>query len=327
MTKDEVTLSHCIDLLGNESSSVLLLAKTNAINQSGKKNAIDAAILAHAAETEKMDSLGTKLAEVPFTFEARKASCVTRTQSGRILLICKGAFEEVLSVCSSVRLDGGAVQIREQHRLDLSTRVEELNANGYRVILVATRDVSTSHRDDENFNFQGLDTDLTAEGLLTFLDPLKDDAQYSVARLQQLGVDTRILTGDNLGVALKICRDLKFVQQTDEVFPQAVTGSELSKLEETDEFHKTIKHCKVFAKLTPIQKGQVIDSLKLQGEVVGMLGDGINDAVALRKADAGISVHTATNVAKDSADILLTDKNLSVIVDCVLLGRITQGNT
>ena len=115
----------------------------------------------------------------------------------------------------------------------------------------------------------------------------------------------------------------------DEAFPQAVTGSELSALEETDmgDFHQTIKHCKLFAKLTPIQKGQVIDSLKLQGEVVGMLGDGINDAVALRKADAGISVHTATNVAKDSADILLVDKNLSIITDCVVIGRVTQGNT
>jgi Mg2+-importing ATPase len=125
---------------------------------------------------------------------------------------------------------------------------------------------------------------------------------------------------------LKICRDLNLVQQTDEV-SEAITGAELAKLEDTDDFHKTIKHCKVFAKLTPIQKGQVIDSLKLQGEVVGMLGDGINDAIALRKADAGISVHTATNVAKDSADILLMDKNLSIIIYCVVIGRTTQGNT
>jgi P-type Mg2+ transporter len=125
---------------------------------------------------------------------------------------------------------------------------------------------------------------------------------------------------------LKICRDLNLVQQTDEV-SEAITGAELAKLEDTDDFHETIKHCKIFAKLTPIQKGQVIDSLKLQGEVVGMLGDGINDAIALRKADAGISVHTATNVAKDSADILLMDKNLSIIIYCVVIGRTTQGNT
>jgi Mg2+-importing ATPase len=125
---------------------------------------------------------------------------------------------------------------------------------------------------------------------------------------------------------LKICRDLNLVQQTDEV-PEAIIGAELAKLEDTDDFHKTIKHCKVFTKLTPIQKGQVIDSLKLQGEVVGMLGDGINDGIALRKADAGISVHTATDVAKDAADILLIDKNLSMIIDCVVIGRTAQGNT
>lgn len=193
LTNDEVTLSHCIDPLGNDSSSVLLLAQTNAMSQSGKKNAIDAAILTHAAETEKMEGLGTKIAEIPFTFEARKASCVTRTHSGRMILTCKGAFEEVLSVCSSIRLAGDVLQINEK-RLDLMRRVRRFNADGYRVILVATRDISKSYRDDDAFNFQGLDTDLTVEGLLTFLDPLKDDAKSSVARLQELGVDTRILT-------------------------------------------------------------------------------------------------------------------------------------
>jgi P-type Mg2+ transporter len=163
------------------------------MSQSGKKNAIDAAILTHAAETEKMEGLGTKIAEIPFTFEARKASCVTRTNSGRMIPTCKGAFEEVLSVCSSIRIAGDVLQIKEK-RLDLMRKVRRFNADGYRVILVATRDISKCYRDDGAFNFQGLDTDLTVEGLLTFLDPLKDDAKSSVARLQELGVDTRILT-------------------------------------------------------------------------------------------------------------------------------------
>jgi P-type Mg2+ transporter len=211
------------------------------------------------------------------------------------------------------------------HSLELIRMVQRFNGDGFRVILVATRDISIGHTQDDNFH--GLDIDLTAEGLLTFLDPLKDDAQASVVRLRELGVDTRILTGDNLGVAMKICSELKLVEQMDEVFSQAITEPELAKLEDTETFHKTIKHCKVFAKLTPIQKGQVIDSLKGQGEVVGMLGDGINDSLALRKADAGISVHKATNVAKDSADVVLTSKDLAVITDCFLIGRIIQGNT
>ena len=171
----------------------MLLAQTNAASQSGKKNAIDATILTHAATAEKFEELGTKIAEIPFTFEARKLSCVTRTHSGRTVLICKGAFEKVLSVCASVRSDCGVLQINDQHYLDLRRRVQRFNANGYRVVLVATRDISKSYGDDA-FDFHGLDTDLTAEGLLTFLDPLKDDAKASVARLQGLSVDTRILT-------------------------------------------------------------------------------------------------------------------------------------
>jgi hypothetical protein len=132
-----------------------------------------------------MEGLGTKIAEIPFTFEARKASCVTRTHSGRMILTCKGAFEEVLSVCSSIRLAVDVFQINEK-RLDLMRGVRRFNADGYRVILVATRDISKSYRDGGAFNFQGFDTDLTVEGLLTFLDPLKDDAKSSVARLKSL---------------------------------------------------------------------------------------------------------------------------------------------
>jgi P-type Mg2+ transporter len=108
---------------------------------------------------------------------------------------------------------------------------------------------------------------------------------------------------------------------------QAITGSDLAKLEDTDEFHHVVKHCKIFAKLTPSQKGQVVMSLKSQGEVVGMLADGINDCVALRVADTGISVNTGANVAKDCADVILTEKELSIIVNCVVTGRLTHGNT
>ncbi|KAH6679572.1 MG transport ATPase [Halenospora varia] len=165
-------------------------------------------------------------------------------------------------------------------------------------------------------------------GLLTFLDPPKDDAKASIDRLQELGINVRCLTRDNLGVAVKICRDLDLVKDVDDQHIQAITGPELAKLEDTDEFHETVKHCKIFAKLTPGQKGQVVDSLKNRhNKVVGMLGDGINDCIALRAADTGISVHTGQNVAKDCADIILTKKGLSIIVDCILTGRVTMGNT
>lgn len=174
--------------------------------------------------------------------------------------------------------------------------------------------------------FEGLDRDLIVEGLLTFLDPPKDDAKSSIEQLRRLGVDTRVLTGDNLDVAMHVCRSLEIVQELDEENTQAITGHDLAQLD-GEEFRRLVKHCKVFAKLTPNQKGQVVMCLREQGEVVGMLGDGINDCVAVRDADVGISVDTGANAAKACADVILTEKELSIIVDCVKTGRITQGNT
>jgi Mg2+-importing ATPase len=180
---------------------------------------------------------------------------------------------------------------------------------------------------EDDDNLEGLGCNMIVEGFLTFLDPPKDDAKASIARLQELGVDVRVLTGDNIAVAMKVCRSLDLVKDANEENIQAITGPDLAKLEDTDQFHHVVKHRKIFAKLTPSQKGQVVMSLKGQGEVVDMLGDGISDCVDLRFADAGISVDTAANVAKDCADVILTEKELSIIVNCVVTGRLTHGNT
>lgn len=180
---------------------------------------------------------------------------------------------------------------------------------------------------EDDDNLEGLGCNMIVEGFLTFLDPPKDDAKASIAPLQELGVDVRVLTGDNIAVAMKVCRSLDLVKDANEENIQAITGPDLAKLEDTDQFHHVVKHCKIFAKLTPSQKGQVVMSLKGQGEVVDMLGDGISDCVALRFADAGISVDTGANVAKDCADVILTEKELSIIVNCVVTGRLTHGNT
>lgn len=294
------------------------------IRAAGRNN-IDAAILKHTKKDEKDINIGQKVAEIPFDFETRRSSAIVRMPSGNHLLICKGAFEEVSSLCTHFRLGTKAVILAAEHRQSLIKQVGDFNANGYRVVLVATRQVQSYELDDGDHQ-ESLDTNLTVEGLLTFLDPLKDDAKTSIHRLQELGVDVRILTGDNLGVALKVCRTLDIVRAVSEDEMQAITGPDLARLNGED-FDRAVKMCKVFAKLTPSQKGQVILSLKAQGEVVGMLGDGINDCVALRFADAGISVDSGMNVAKTCADIILTQKELSIIVDCVLTGRITHGNT
>lgn len=324
LTKDEITLCHHVNPFGIQKDKIFRLAYINAVNQSGRKNNIDAAILKHTKKDEKDINIGQKVAEIPFDFETRRSSAIVRMPSGNLLLICKGAFEEVSSLCTHFRLGTKAVTLAAEHRQSLIKQAGDFNADGYRVVLVATRQVQSYKLDGDHQ--ERLDTNLTVEGLLTFLDPLKDDAKTSIHRLQELGVDVRILTGDNLGVALKVCRTLDIVRAVSEDEMQAITGPDLARLNGED-FDRAVKMCRVFAKLTPSQKGQVILSLKAQGEVVGMLGDGINDCVALRFADAGISVDSGMNVAKTCADIILTQKELSIIVDCVLTGRVTHGNT
>lgn len=325
LTKDEVTLCHHMDPLGHEKHKIFRLAYINAFHQSGKNNSIDTAILKHARVNEEVNT-GRKVGEISFNFESRRSSCIIRTPTRMLMLICKGAFEEVFSLCTRIRVGTEAVRLSDEHRQHLSKRAGAFNADGDRVILVATREVLDHELEDDD-SLEGLDFNMTVEGFLTFLDPPKNDAKASIARLQELGVDVRVLTGDNLAVAMKVCRSLDLVNDADEENIQAITGPDLAKLEDTDEFNRVVKHCKVFAKLTPSQKGQVVMSLKGQGEVVGMLGDGVNDCVALRFADAGISVDTGANVAKDCADVILTEKELSIIVDCVVTGRLTHGNT
>jgi len=328
LTKDEIALCHYVDAFGIEMHNVFQLAYINAINQSGKKNSIDRAILMYNTVAEKDVNTGRKVAEIPFNFETRRSSCIIQAPTGKLILICKGAFEEVASLCTHIRINNDCEALDVEHRQQLTNRAAVFNDDGYRVIVVATREVQGYELEDDD-TFEGLDSNMTVEGLLTFLDPPKDDAKSSIARLQELGVDVRVLTGDNLGVALKVCRTLNLVRsnEMEEGEIQAITGPELARLDGTEEFDRVVKHCKVFAKLTPSQKGQVVLRLKAAGEVVGMLGDGINDCVALRYADAGISVDSGMNVAKDCADIILTEKELSIIVDCVVTGRITHGNT
>ncbi len=288
--------------MGHEDMQVFKFAYTNAFSQSGKKNSIDSAILGSIIGGEKAtaESLGEKVAEIPFNFEKRRSSCIIRTVDGRLLLICKGAFEEVLSLCTRIRPGRESSSMNPEARTQLMQRAAAFNGDGYRVIVVATKEIGQNDLEDKDF-LGDLESDMTFEGLLTFLDPPKDDAAASIARLQALGVDVKVLTGDNLGVALKVCRTLNLVTELDEGGVQAITGPDLAMLQ-PDEIKDVVKTCKVFAKLTPSQKAQVVTSLQNGGENVGMLGDGVNDCVALRFADVGISVDTGAAVAKSCAD-------------------------
>jgi Mg2+-importing ATPase len=321
-------LNDYVDHAGVTCSRTYSLAYLNATSQSGKKNGIDTAIINYAAPLEKFEGLESpeKIAEMPFNFEKRRSSCIVRLSDGKLLLICKGAYEEVLALCARLRVGDKLVPLQGEYRAELDKKVASFNNQGFRVVLVATREVPSYELEEDDIMSE-IEANLVAEGLLTFLDPPKDDAAAAIARLQTLGVDVRILTGDSLGVAMSICRTLNIVPsvQSDEVL--AITGTDLAAISDPTDLSHVIRTCKIFAKLTPSQKGKVILALKTQGHVVGMLGDGINDCVALRYADAGVSVDTGASVAKDCADVILTEKSLSILVDCVTIGRITQGNT
>ncbi|KAK5011705.1 hypothetical protein LTR39_004466, partial [Cryomyces antarcticus] len=190
LTKDEIALCHHVDPSGEKKQEVFQLAWTNASNQSGKKNSIDSAILEHSSIDKNDPGYGTKVAEIPFNFETRRSSCIVRTPTNKLLLICKGAFEEVSLLCTHVRAGDTVVVLDSNRRQELIKRAAAFNADGYRVIAVATREIMDHDTNDVDPS-EGLDSNMIVEGLLTFLDPPKDDAKASIQRLQELGVEVK----------------------------------------------------------------------------------------------------------------------------------------
>ncbi|KID84214.1 magnesium-translocating P-type ATPase family protein [Metarhizium guizhouense ARSEF 977] len=331
LTKDEITLCQYLDCNGDSNVNVLKLATVDAVVQGSNGNNIDGAILDYRmpdgcrVNTAQYENV----AAIPFNFERRRSACVVKGITGANLLICKGAFEEVLRVCSMVRQGGVALPLDFQIKQTLLERVNSLNKDGYRVLLVAMKQIGDISREDED-GLHELESSMVLEGMISFIDPPKDDAAESIAQLKKLGVEVKVLTGDALPVAVNVCQRLDLIgrdEGSEDDDLQAITGPELSLLEDTDEFDNVVKTCKVFAKLTPNQKALVIGSLRKAGHCVGMLGDGINDCIALRKADVGISVDSGASVAKDCADLILTEKGLGIIVTSVTTGRLTHGNT
>ncbi|TQV95429.1 Mg-transporting ATPase [Cordyceps javanica] len=331
LTKDEITMRAALDWSGNADLEVLKLAVIEATIQGAAGNNMDAAIRkfrlqnGEEVQTTKYD----KSLAIPFDFERRRSSCIVRGVAGGAMLICKGAFEEVYSRCSKIQTDKGDSAMAGHHRTILKQQVQTLNGQGYRVLLVATKQLAKARVDDED-SFEDIETDMTVHGLVTFVDPPKPDAAESINQLKTLGVDVKVLTGDNMAVALNVCRALGLVQREDSIDndgPEAMTGAELANLVDEHDFDEAVKSCKVFAKVSPVQKESIVASLKKHGHAVGMLGDGMNDCLALRKADVGISVDSAAGAAKDCADFILTEKGLAIIVESVTIGRVTHANS
>jgi Mg2+-importing ATPase len=317
LTQDKIILMHHFDLHGQESNRVLEYAYLNSHYQSGLKNLLDVAVLDHVERKEhvQLEHRFQKIDELPFDFSRRRMSVVLATEEGKHLLICKGAVEEVFAACTHYAMDDDVAPLDSSHVVQMQQQTASLNADGFRVIAVAYKEIPnprpTYHTGDESI--------LVLLGYIAFLDPPKESARTAIAALALSGVRVKILTGDNGIIARKICREVGVL--TDDV----LLSGDIDKLTD-QELAQRLETVTVCAKVSPAQKSRIIEALHLTGHVVGFLGDGINDGPALKSADVGISVDTAVDIAKESADIILLEKNLMVLSDGVLEGRKIFGN-
>ncbi len=325
LTQDKVVLERHVNCVGEESDLVLSLAYLNSFYQTGLKNLLDVAVLEHAELKRELaiDRAYGKVDEIPFDFNRRRMSVVVDHEHRDHQLICKGAAEEILAICTFVRDEdpelgdrADAVKLEDERRQDAKELVAELNEDGFRVVAVAYRAFPTTHGPYTVAD----ESELTLAGFIGFLDPPKESAAPAIKALEGHGIAMKILTGDNDLVTRKICRDVGLDVE------HIVLGTELQGLDDAAVGEIASQHM-VFAKLTPDDKTRIVRSLKARGHTVGFLGDGINDAGALREADVGVSVDSAVDIAKESADIILLEKSLMVLEEGVIEGRRTFGNT
>jgi Mg2+-importing ATPase len=317
LTQDRIILKRHLDIGGGDSDRVLEYAYLNSFHQSGLKNLLDVAVLKHV-ELEgglKVQERFQKIDEMPFDFERRRMSVVLGRDDGVHILICKGAVEEVFAACKHYAIDGETGPLDQSHFTSAMETTAKLNADGFRVVAVAFKEMPPTQTTYSVAD----EADLTLLGYIAFLDPPKETCAAALATLKASGVQVKILTGDNDIVTRKICHEVGLAVD------RIVLGSEMAVLS-PDELASLAETATVFAKVSPSQKAAIIDALHRKGHVVGFLGDGINDGPALKAADVGISVDSAVDIAKDSADIILLEKSLAVLGDGVIEGRKVFGN-
>lgn len=317
LTQDRILLKRHLDIRGEDSDRVLQYAYLNSHFQSGLKNLLDVAVLEHV-EMQKLLNLDNGMAkvdEIPFDFSRRRLSVVVAHGRDKHILICKGAVEEIFSVSTQYELDGARGPLDASHFATAKEETIALNEDGFRVVAVAYKEF-----DSPRASYSIVDeSDLVLLGYIAFLDPPKDSAREAIAALAARGVQVKILTGDNEVITRKICREVQVEAGA------ILLGHEIERLNE-EELANAAARTTVFAKLTPAQKERIVRALRLRGHVVGFLGDGINDSPALKAADVGISVDSAVDIAKESADIILLEKSLMVLQEGVTDGRKTFGN-
>ncbi|WP_229517615.1 magnesium-translocating P-type ATPase [Paraburkholderia terrae] len=317
LTQDKIILKRHLDIHGNESDRVLEYAYLNSAHQSGLKNLLDVAVLKHVELHEQLKAHENyiKIDEMPFDFERRRMSVVLARDDGAHIVISKGAVEEMFSVCTRFAIDGNTGALDESHYVATKEITDALNADGFRVVAVAYKEIPP----EQTIYSVADECGMTLLGFIAFLDPPKETAAAALAALKASGVQVKILTGDNDRVTRKICHEVGITVD------RILLGREIEPLSPA-ELAELAEQVSVFAKVSPSQKAAIVDALHSKGHVVGFLGDGINDGPALKASDVGVSVDSAVDIAKESADIILLEKSLAVLGEGVLEGRKVFGN-
>ena len=319
ITQGKIVLEKHLDVRGNPSERVLDYGYMNSYFQTGLKNLLDEAILDHGdlASSLKLKETYHKIDELPFDFQRRRMSVILEDNENVQTLICKGAVEEIMQLSTHVEINGEVLEVTAEHDEHRKMRVHELNAEGYRVIAVAYRKFPGTD-DTPHYSVKD-ESDLTLLGYLAFLDPPKETTSQALETLKGYAVAVKILTGDNDTVTAAICQQVGLPVEHILLGPdiEPMTPEQLAQAAETTT---------VFAKLSPSHKERIIQALRAKDHVVGFMGDGINDAPALKAADVGISVDSAVDIAKESSDIILLENSLLVLKDGVELGRRVFGN-
>ena len=323
LTQDKVVLEYHLNINGEDDMRVLRHAYLNSYFQTGYKNLMDLAIIKRT-ELEEADDKSLvdlsenyiKIDEIPFDFNRRRLTTVVQDKtSGKVQMVTKGAVEEMLAICTYVEDDKLVKKLDDNLRHKILRTVDALNEKGFRVLALAQK---TNPIMDDNFGVKD-ESDMVLMGYLTFLDPPKESTADAIEALKKHGVKTKILTGDNEKVTRTICAQVGLEVKN------MLTGKDIENLNK-GELKRAVEETDVFAKLTPMQKERIVTLLRENGHTVGFMGDGINDASAMKAADIGISVDTAVDVAKESADIILLQKDLMVLEQGIIEGRKTYAN-
>lgn len=316
LTEDKIVLERYLNFNEAEDKNVLKYAFLNAYFQTGIKSNIDEAVIERGLKENVLDNLNTyeKFGEIPFDFSRRRLSVAIKVLDDNIL-ITKGAVEEMVNISNKLFINNIEVPITNLYKENIFSLVKKLNQDGLRVVALATKNNIDANKkltikDEKN---------MTLVGLICFLDPPKESAKLAIEKLKRYKIKTIVLTGDNVEVTRTVCNKVGINTKT------IITGSEIDKLSDTS-LKNLAKKVTIFAKLSPIQKARIVRILKESGNVVGYLGDGINDSPSLIQSDVGISVDSGADIAKETADIILLEKDLDVLSEGVIEGRKTFAN-